>query len=262
MTADASRADDLARYYDLDLLDDPGDLDLYTALLTRRPGPVLELAAGSGRLAVPLALAGHEVVALDNDPAMLARATARWRARRGRRPIDRLRTVEADLTTVRLDRRFGLVVIGLNSLLLMADDHARAAAFDTIAAHLAPGGIGVVDVALPDAHDLSAYDGRLLVDWVRQDPETGEQVVKLSSARHDAATATLELTQIFDVTSAHGGPVRRRLRRDRLRLVGAGELRLLAAAAGLLVEDIVEDYRMTPLGPGAERAVLVMRLVE
>jgi len=255
-------AGDLARYYDLDLRDDPGDLDLYRALLTRLDGPVLELAAGSGRLAVPLALAGHEVVALDNDPAMLARTAAAWAARRGRRPAARLRTVEADLTTVRLDERFGLVFIGLNSLFLLPGPAAQAAAFVTIAAHLRSDGIAVVDVLLPDADDLSLYDGRLLVEWVRDDPETGEQVVKLASARHDAATATVDLTQLFDASPRDGGPVRRAIRTDRLHLVNVRELTLLAEAAGLVVEDIVGDYQMGPIGPGVERAVLLARLVQ
>ena len=58
---DPATAAALARLYDLDLLDDPGDLDLYLALAARADGPILELAAGTGRLAVPLALAGHTV---------------------------------------------------------------------------------------------------------------------------------------------------------------------------------------------------------
>ncbi|HSS36552.1 MAG TPA: class I SAM-dependent methyltransferase, partial [Patescibacteria group bacterium] len=51
----------LARLYDVDLLEDPGDLDLYRALAARVDGPILELAVGSGRLAVPLAAAGWPV---------------------------------------------------------------------------------------------------------------------------------------------------------------------------------------------------------
>lgn len=259
--APSTLADDLARYYDLDLQDDPGDLELYRTLLTRVGGPVLELAAGSGRLAVPLALAGHAVVALDNDPAMLRRAEAAWSARRGRRAADRLRCVEADLTTVRLEERFGLVFIGLNSLLLLADGDAQAAAFRTMAAHLLPDGLAVVDVLVPDADDLALYDGRLLLEWVRPDPATGEQVVKLASARHDAATSTVELTVIFEASPPEGGAVRRSLRRDRLRLVSARELELLAQGAGLVVELLAGDHQLTPHGPGAERAVLVARLV-
>ena len=62
-----AEADAFARLYDVDLVEDPGDLDLYLALATRADGPVLELAAGTGRLAVPLARAGHEVTAVDID---------------------------------------------------------------------------------------------------------------------------------------------------------------------------------------------------
>ena len=45
-TPDRATADALARFYDLDLVDDPGDLDLYLALAERTGGPILELAVG------------------------------------------------------------------------------------------------------------------------------------------------------------------------------------------------------------------------
>ena len=71
---DAATAAALARLYDLDLVDDPGDLDLYLALAARTQGPVLELGVGTGRLAVPLAAAGYRVIGVDRDAAMLERA--------------------------------------------------------------------------------------------------------------------------------------------------------------------------------------------
>ena len=66
---DPTTAAALARLYDLDLLEDPGDVDLYLALAARTGGPILEIAAGSGRLALPLARAGYEVTLVDIDPA-------------------------------------------------------------------------------------------------------------------------------------------------------------------------------------------------
>jgi hypothetical protein len=57
-------ADAIARLYDLDLSVEPGDVDLYRALAKRTGGPILELAVGSGRIAVPLAEDGHLVLAL------------------------------------------------------------------------------------------------------------------------------------------------------------------------------------------------------
>ena len=65
IASDPATADALARFYDLDLRDDPGDLDLYLALAERTGGPILELGAGTGRLAVPLAAAGDRVSAVD-----------------------------------------------------------------------------------------------------------------------------------------------------------------------------------------------------
>ena len=62
---DPATARELARLYDLDLREDPGDLDLYRALADRADGPIREVAAGTGRLAIPLAGAGHVVTAVD-----------------------------------------------------------------------------------------------------------------------------------------------------------------------------------------------------
>ena len=91
-----SAADALARLYDLDLAEDPGDLDLFLALAARTGGPVLELAVGPGRLAVPLAASGYDVTGVDLDPAMLARAQRRRPAGAGATVAGRLDLVEGD----------------------------------------------------------------------------------------------------------------------------------------------------------------------
>lgn len=246
----------LARLYDLDLVADPGDLDLYRALAVRAGGPVLELGVGTGRLAVPLAAAGHTVTGVDRDPAMLARAAARAKATPGAR--SRLRLVEGDMRDVRLPDAgaYRLAFIALNSLLVLDDRASQAAAVTTLAAHLAPGGIAVVDVWLPDADDLGRFDGRLVLEYPRTDPETGRLVTKVASAVHDAATGTVRVTTVYE-EGLQGEPPVRWLREDRLRLVSADELRRSAEDAGLEVELIAGDYDLEPLGPGGERAVLV-----
>lgn len=259
-------AADLARYYDLDLQDEPGDLDLYRALAARTGGPILELAVGSGRLAVPLAAAGFEVVGVDLDAAMLERARRRWAESSAQKAPNAdatgsLELIQADLAEVELGPRFGLAILALNSLLLLGELERQLAAMRALARHLRRDGLAAVDVWLPGADDLALYDGRLIVEWTRRDDETGELVAKLGSALYDAATSSVDLQQIFDAWPETGGPVRRVARRDRLRLVGADELRRLAADAGLAVETLAADHELTPFGPGAERAVLIGRLV-
>jgi SAM-dependent methyltransferase len=253
---DPATAAALARLYDLDLQDDPGDLDLYLALAERADGPVLELGAGTGRLAVPLALAGHPVTAVDLDPAMLDRA--RGHAAATGVPPDRLALVEADLLDLRLPDagRYALAFIALNSIMLLASRDAQRRAVATLAAHLAPGGLAVVDAWLPDAEDLARFDGRVILEWPRTDPDSGMVVTKAGSAQHDAATNTVELTAIYE-EGRQGEPTRRWVRHDRLRLISADELAGFAEDAGLRVERIAGGYDLGTLGPGSERAVLI-----
>ncbi|HEU4673371.1 MAG TPA: class I SAM-dependent methyltransferase [Candidatus Limnocylindrales bacterium] len=247
----------LARLYDIDLEDDPGDLDLYRALVARSGGPVLELAVGTGRLAVPLAADGATVVGVDHDAAMLARARAR--AERARLAPDRLLLVEGDLRTtdVPFAGSFRLAFIALNSLMLLAGRAEQAAAIRSLAERLGPDGLAVVDVWLPDADDLVRFDGRLVLEYVR-DRADGTILTKTAAARHDAATGAVDLTAIYD-ESRDGVAVGRWIRRDRLRLVSADDLAAFAEAAGLEIEVIAGGYDLEPLGPGADRAVLLAR---
>jgi SAM-dependent methyltransferase len=253
---DPATAAALARLYDLDLQDDPGDLDLYLALADRADGRVLELAAGSGRLAVPLAAAGHPVTAVDIDPAMLARATER--AGKAALRDGRLELVEADLLGLRLANAgsYAMAFIALNSLMVLATRDAQRSAIGTLATHLAPGGLAAIDVWLPDIEDLGRFDGRVILEYVRPDESAGTLVTKAGSAIHDAATGTILLTAIYEEAS-QGGTTRRWVRQDTLRLISADELAAFAEEAGLRVELMAGGYDLGPIGPGSERAVLI-----
>jgi SAM-dependent methyltransferase len=258
----------LARFYDEDLAEDPGDLDLYLASARRTGGPILELAVGTGRLAVPLARAGFAVTGVDRDPAMLERARERatlaslpprsGTGSRGAQDRASLELVEGDI--VGLDLRaagsFRLAYLALGSLLLLPSRAAQRAAFEAMFHHLGPGGLAVVDVWLPDADDLARYDGRLGLEATRVDPQTGRVVTKLSSAQHDPASQVVTLTTIYE-EGRQGDPVVRWLRTDRLRLVSADEVVGLAEGAGLDVEQVAGGYDLQPIGPGSDRVVLV-----
>ena len=130
------RLDALARLYDVDLEEDPGDIDLYLALANRNGGPVLEIAVGSGRIALPLAEAGHDVTGIDLDPGMLRRAR---RSGRGRRPRDRRpdpsgRGRRARRSAFHRREPSGSRSSRFNSLLVFGDRRDQARAMATMAA--------------------------------------------------------------------------------------------------------------------------------
>lgn len=256
-------ADAIARLYDLDLSVDPGDVDLYRALARRTGGPILELAVGSGRIAVPLAEDGHRVVGIDIDRAMLDRARARIAAA-GPKVAGRIELVEGDMTgagsnsRVRAAGPYRLAILALNSIIILPSAELQRAALAAMAQALAPGGLAVVDVWLPVPADLTAFDGRLSLDWLRTDPESGLEVTKTSAAWFDPTSRRVTLTTIFE-EGAPGGPTVRWIRNDALRLTTADELIGYAADAGLEVEQLGGDHELGPLGAGADRLVLVAR---
>lgn len=251
----------VARYYDLDLVDVGYDAELYQQLAHDAGGPVLEMGVGSGRLAIPLALAGHHVCGIDNDTAMLDRARVAWESERGELDATRLQLAEGDFLAYRTDQRFGLAFIAVNTFLLAPDDAARIKLLSTMRSALREGGIAAVEIATPDADELDRYDRRLQHEWLRTDPETGEQVSKSISADHDAETQTVTLTQLYEWTPADGGLLSRVTNIDVLHLVSADHLGELAREAGFGDVDLRGDHLPTPYGAGSHRVILVARLV-
>lgn len=257
------QAEAIARLYDLDLSVDPGDVELYVALAKRTGGPIVELAAGSGRIAVPLAEAGHRVVGVDISQEMMARARTRLVAA-GPKVADRVQLIEADMAEAAANEAvaaagpYQLAILGLNSILILTSADRQRAVLDAMARLLAPGGIAVVDVWLPVPTDLTAFDGRLSLDWLRTDPETGLDVTKSSAAWFDPTSRIVTLTTVFEEGAPGTAPVRW-TRADALRLVTVDELLGYAADAGLQVEQVAGDHELGPLAPGSDRAVLLAR---
>lgn len=111
--------------------------------------PVLDLGAGSGRVALDLAANGCDVTALDVDPVLLA--ALRERAAATGLAVE---TVCADARDFALERAFALVIAPMQTIQLLGGPAGRAGLLRCAAAHLAPG--GVLACALADA--LEGFD--------------------------------------------------------------------------------------------------------
>ena len=113
-------------------------------------GAVLELGAGSGRLAVPLARGGLQVTALDRSPAMIARGREAARAAQVE-----VAWIEGDMTSFDLGRRFDAIVLALNTLLHLHTRAEHAALFAADRRHLAPAGVLAFSVTSPEPATLA-----------------------------------------------------------------------------------------------------------
>jgi SAM-dependent methyltransferase len=138
--------DRIARIYDPWSASVREDVDLYVEEALASGGPVVELAVGTGRIAVPVAQAGIAVIGVDESPAMLAVARE-YADRQGVSGLLDLRV--GDLRTPPVDERVPLVAIPFRSLLHMPDEHEKLRALEAAAALLEPGGRLVFDVFAP-----------------------------------------------------------------------------------------------------------------
>ena len=97
--------DETVIWHDVECASYGADLDLWRSLAAGRPGAVLDMGAGTGRVTLDLAARGPDVTALDSDPALIATLAARARER-----DLRVRTSVADARTFDLGRSFSLVI--------------------------------------------------------------------------------------------------------------------------------------------------------
>jgi SAM-dependent methyltransferase len=168
------------------------DIGFYVNLaLESGGGPVLEIGVGSGRIAVPVALAGVPVVGIDASPVMLELA----RRRVGSHAVD-LTLIEADMRNPPDLGRFPLITIPFRALLHLRDDEERLALLRDLHGRLDEGGRLAFDVFHPDRIDIAWTHER----WMEREPEIFERAVWSPNdrsvsltVRSGASEATMEL---------------------------------------------------------------------
>src|SRR5579862_6748249 len=123
---------------------DPAVLDPTVELLDElaRGGPALELAVGTGRVALPLVDRGLRVSGIELSPYMVEQLRAKPGA-------EDLAVTIGDMTTARMPGAFTLVFLVCNTIMNVTTQDEQVAVFINAAAHLALGGLFVVEVVVP-----------------------------------------------------------------------------------------------------------------
>jgi SAM-dependent methyltransferase len=232
--------DAFARYYDVDAGLETEDIPFYLAMARRTGGPVLEVACGTGRVLLPLARAGFDVVGLDISPAMLAIAREKVASAGLQRKV---RLVLGDARDFDLGQRFRFAFVALNSFMHLVDDEDQVRALRAIRRHLAPDGLLAIDLPNPETTLLGEASGQLIHEWTREAPDTGNQLLKLRSQRADTASQLLDLTFIYDEV-APDGQVRRTAIPFPLRYFHRREMLLLLEKCGFVVEAIYGSHEL------------------
>src|SRR5688500_593043 len=115
----------IAEIYEFSYNDFLDDVDFYDNLERAVDGPILELGVSSGRVAIPLAQAGYDVVGIDNPPAMLEQARLRLESEGAGEGS--LELVRGEMTEFGFERQFGMVFCAANTFQHMLTTQDQAA---------------------------------------------------------------------------------------------------------------------------------------
>ncbi len=250
----------VAERYDAEVGEDfLGDRDFYLGLAkeaAQAGRKVLELAVGTGRVAIYLARAGVEVVGLDRSPAMLA--VARGKATE----LTNLRLVEGDMASFDLGEEFGLIYIPARSFLLLMTVEDQRSCLASAHKHLAPGGRLALNFFNPDIVLMAAWmgPGRKGIQPDREAPTgDGGRKVEWETRKYLTSTQQIDETRIEERLSGEGAVISRVYRKMGLRYVFRYEMQHLLELSGFEVEALYGGFAGEPFTDTSSEIVWVAR---
>ena len=230
----------LVVWHDIECGGYDADLPLWRELAAAQGGPVLDIGAGTGRVAIDLARAGFAVTALDREPELLAALAARAAG------LD-VRTVAADAAGFALGAAFPLIIVPMQTVQLLPE---RTGFLAAAAAHLAPGGL----LAIAITAAIEDFDGR---EEQLPAPDVGRVGAYRFASQPTAVRALPAATRIERVrrTFSPDGAVAQEDDAIELAHVTVGSLEEEGRAAGLAPEP-ARAIAPTPEHVGSEVVLL------
>jgi SAM-dependent methyltransferase len=246
--------------YDARVQPPPGDAGFYLSLAQEAHAaghPVLELACGTGRVAIPIAKEGVRVVGLDRSPEMLARARAKSEG------LDNIFLVEGDMENFDLEERFGLVFIPFRSFQHLLTIEDQLSCMRCVHRHLVPDGRFVVNIFNPDiiaiANWLTTKKGSLQHRPDSYTAPAGREAHGWETRVYSTSAQEVDSTIIDEEIDSGGVVVSRVYRNLRLRWLHRFEMEHLFARTGFTVEALYGDFAGSPFGDTSPEMVWVAR---
>lgn len=233
------------------------DVSRYLEIAGETGGPVLEACCGTGRVALPLAGAGLEVVGVDYSEELIRQFEAKIEAHASDLR-ERIRIVHQDVTRLSLDRQdFPLAILAFNSILCLPDFEEQCRALAAISAHIADDGLLLVDIVNPLRLPIQG-DPVAKPFFTRKNPHSGRQYTRFATLSPFDESHRQDLRGWYDEINEEGA-VSRRSYCITWRPIFRYEIELMLREAGLRIDRIEGGHRGEPYGAESPRMFLHAR---
>lgn len=227
-----------ALFYDV-LYDHTEDIPLYQEYARKAKGLVLECGCGTGRVAIPLARIGVNVVGIDTNEKMLAIAQKKLE-KETPEVQRRIKFVKADMRSFQLEERFALCIVPFSTFLHMLTVKDQEDTLSTIRRHLQPEGLLIISVFNPD---LSRPQNVVRLDKVKQ-AEDG-LIMRFYTQSFDFPNQLNYGWYIYDLVKSDGS-VKRIVTPFKIRYLFYDEMRQLLARTGYEIDNVYGDEKSLP----------------
>ncbi|MBC5805219.1 MAG: hypothetical protein DLM53_02130 [Candidatus Eremiobacter antarcticus] len=235
------------------------DAAFYLDLARAAAGATLELGCGTGRLLIPIARAGVEIVGLDRSQAMLQRCRQKLETE-SEAVRSRTQLVNGDMTDFELKQRFQLVIAPFRCFQHVLAVERQIACLRCVRRQLAAGGTFVLDVFQVQAarmHDTAFMQESVEFEGVAlSGGRTLKRTFRTAAFHRGEQYNDCEL--IYYVTKPDGGS-ERLVHAFPLRYFFRYEVEHLLARSGFAVEDVFGDYDRSPLADDSPEMIFVAK---
>ncbi len=243
--------DKAAKYYNLFAKND--DIPFYLSYAEKLGSPVLELAAGTGRVSVELAKAGFDVVALEKSGAMLDEFKSRLNSL-DQAVADRVSLVEGDMRSFELRERFPLIIIPTSFGHALTTDE-QISLLDCVRRHLTDDGVFIIDI-FPGG--LQPDRASFKEPWVSVGD--GTEVSRSGVLKTDPVRQILELDLTFTVRDVSTGEILEKI--DLLSgaaIIYNREADLLLRLTGFYLENEYGDHKWAPYTSSSAKRIMLLK---
>lgn len=228
----------------------PNDLNFWIEIAKKYGDPILELAAGTGRISIPLAEKGLKVTGLEISQSMIERA---------RQKSNRVEWLKADIRDFKLQKKFKLIIfpyLTINTLLKVEDIESM---LDCVKNHLEPNGRLVFDLIAPTPKfllDLFLGSDRRMLDCIFSSPDGQGNIVSTMIREYESAEQTIAHKLFYNIP----GKAEEATEDLKARLYFPQEIDTLLKYNGFSIEHKFGDYDQSSFGSESPYQIIICQL--
>ncbi len=246
-----------AELYDSDYATyDPSDIAFYVEEATNCGSTVLELGCGTGRITIPIANAGIDIVGVEISPDMLEIARAKV-AEMPSVVADRITLAQGDMCDFDLGRTFDLVLIPFRVFICLMTVEEQKQALRNIHRHMNDGAKLIINFFDPDLREILDHNERMRSNQILMNqfrhPSTGNPVKEWSTWDYDLTEQTIEEVRNYVEQDFQGNILKSTTVKLRVRYIFRWEMYHLLELCGFRVETLYGDFDRSPFKARAEQ---------